>query len=252
MSDAALIGKTLPRYILVARRLVNDITTGLYPVGGLLPTEAELCTQYAVSRHTIREAIREVHGLGLVARRQGVGTRVISQTPSRGYSHMLTSLDDLLRFASGTSLIDVTSTETVADVRLAKSGRFQRGQKLVRFEALRVPSDTPDALPLAWSEVYVLAAYAGIREDVGQREGAIGWFIEERYGVRILEIRQEINAVIVEEALARKLRVEPGSPALRIERCYLGDDGQVFEYAVSISPTDRYSFTMRLTRDAAG
>lgn len=252
MSDAALIGKTQPRYILVARRLIDDITTGRYPVGDLLPTEAELCTQYGVSRHTVREAIREVIGLGLVARRQGVGTRVVSQTPSRGYSHMLTSFDDLLRFATGTSLVDVTSEDTVADARLAERGQFQRGQKLVRFEALRVPSDDTGALPLAWSEVYVLAAYAGIRDDIGKREGAIGWFIEQRYGVRIMEIRQEIVAVNVDETLAGKLRVTPGSPALRIERCYVGDDGEVFEYAVSVSPADRYSFAMRLTRDAAG
>ena len=252
MSDAALIGKSQPRYILMAQRLVDEITAGQYPVGGLLPTEATLCTQYGVSRHTVREAIREVQSLGLVARRQGVGTRVISLTPSRGYSHMLASVEDLLQFATGTRLVNVASEEVVADTKLAAAGQFQPGQKLIRFEALRVPSDDAVAAPLSWTELYVIDAYAGIRDDVGVREGAVGWLIEQRYGVRIMEIQQEINAVAVGDLLAPQLQVPATSPALRVERWYLGDDGTVFEYAISVNPQDRYSFSMRLTRDLAG
>ena len=252
MSDSALIGKSQPRYILMAQRLVDEITAGHYPVGSLLPTEAMLCTQYGVSRHTVREAIREVQGLGLVARRQGVGTRVVSLTPSRGHSHMLASVEDLLQFATGTRLIDVTSEEVETDTHLAAAGQFQPGQKLIRFEALRVPSDDAGAPPLAWTELYIIDAYAGIREDVGVREGAVGWLIEQRYGVRIMEIQQEINAVTVGEALASCIQVPADSPALRVERWYIGDDGQVFEYAVSVNPQNRYSFSMRLTRDMAG
>ncbi len=252
MSAVALIGKSQPRYILMAQRLIEEITAGHYPVGSLLPTEATLCTQYGVSRHTVREAIREVQALGLVARRQGVGTRVVSLTPSRGYSHMLASVEDLLQYATGTRLIDVASEEVVADPQLAAAGQFQTGQKLLRFEALRVPSDDTDAPPLAWTELYVIDAYAGIREDVGVREGAVGWLIEQRYGVRIMEIQQEINAVAVDAMLAPRLQVPVGSPALRVERWYIGDDGDVFEYAVSVNPQNRYSFSMRLTRGMAG
>lgn len=251
MSDAAAIAKS-PRYVLVAQRLIDEITAGRHPVGSLLPTEAELCRQYGVSRHTVREAIREVQALGLIARRQGVGTRVVSLTPSRGYSHMLTSVDDLLRFAKGTSLVDVTSDEAIADAQLAKAGQFPLGQKLIRFEALRISSDDPEALPLAWTELYVIDAYAAIRSDVGVREGAVGWLIEQRYGVRIMEIQQEISAVTVSEALAPKLQAPVASPALRVERWYFGGDGEVFEYAISISSADRYSFSMRLTRDRGG
>jgi GntR family transcriptional regulator len=251
MSDAGLIAKSPPRYILMAQSLVEEITAGRHPVGSLLPTEATLCTQYGVSRHTVRKAIREVQALGLVASRQGVGTRVISLTPARGISHMLASVDDLLQFAIGTRLIDVTSEEVVADRKLAAAGQFQPGQKLIRFEALRVPGTNADAPPLAWTELFVIDTYAGIRDDIGVRDGAVGWQIEQRYGVRIMEIQQEINAVTVGKTLAPRVRAPADSPALRVERWYIGDDGQVFEYAVSVNPKNRYSFSMRLTRDIA-
>jgi GntR family transcriptional regulator len=249
MNDSTVIAKPPPRYVLMAQRLVDEIVAGRHPIGGLLPTEAALCAQYDVSRHTVREAIRQVQALGLVARYQGVGTRVISSTPTRGYTHTLSSIDDLLQFATGTRLIDVISEDVTADASLAESGHFLPGQKLIRFEALRVPSNDPASLPLAWSELYVIDAFAGIREDVGVREGAVGALIEQRYGVRIMEIHQEINAVNLGEDLAQRLRAPAASPALRVERRYYGEDGKVFEYAISVNPENRYSFSMRLTRD---
>jgi DNA-binding GntR family transcriptional regulator len=251
MSDSTVLAKPPPRYVLMAQRLVDEIVRGKHPVGSLLPTEAVLCAQYDVSRHTVREALREVQALGLVARYQGIGTRVISATPSRGYTHTLSSIDDLLQFATGTRLVDVTWQEVVADEALAEAGHFLPGQRLVRFEAIRVPTEDPSLPPLSWSELYIIDAYAGIRDEVGLREGAVGALIEQRYGARIMEIQQEINAMVVDEDMGLKLDVAPGTPALHIERWYCGDDGKVFEYAISINPKGRYSHSMRLSRDLA-
>lgn len=164
---------------------------------------------------------------------------------------MLASVEDLLEFAEGTRLVDVTSEEIVADTTLAASGGFQPGQKLLRLEAMRIASKPRNAKPLAWTEVFVIDAYAGIREQVGVREGAVGWLIEQHYGVRIAEIAQVVNAIALDEVLAARLEAEPGCPSLKIERQYIGEDGKVFEYAVSIQPADRFSFSMRLTRNPA-
>ena len=52
--------------------------TGELSPGTTLPTEAELCEQYGVSRTTIREALKKLHGKGLVAGTPRSGTRVLS------------------------------------------------------------------------------------------------------------------------------------------------------------------------------
>ena len=49
-----------PRYQRVADDLTKHIGTGKYPVGGYLPTEMELCRKYGISRHTVREALRQL------------------------------------------------------------------------------------------------------------------------------------------------------------------------------------------------
>ena len=50
------------RSAFAAQSLFEDIGSGRYAVGGLLPTEADLCRQFAVSRHTVREAYRTGRG----------------------------------------------------------------------------------------------------------------------------------------------------------------------------------------------
>ena len=66
------------RYLQIARTLRKEIVDGVYPVGSQLPTEYQLCERFAVSRYTVREALRRLREDNLVASRPRAGTRVIS------------------------------------------------------------------------------------------------------------------------------------------------------------------------------
>jgi GntR family galactonate operon transcriptional repressor len=56
--------------------LVQRIVSGTLAPGANLPIEPELCRVYAVSRPTIREAVKALESMRLVAVKQGSGTRV--------------------------------------------------------------------------------------------------------------------------------------------------------------------------------
>jgi DNA-binding FadR family transcriptional regulator len=47
-----------PRYSVIADDFARAIERGQYPVGTLLPSEAELRAKYEVSHHTVRDALR--------------------------------------------------------------------------------------------------------------------------------------------------------------------------------------------------
>lgn len=61
----------------VAAILGRRIVRGELAPGSTLPTEAELCDLYGVSRTTVREALKRLHGKGLVAGTTRAGTRVL-------------------------------------------------------------------------------------------------------------------------------------------------------------------------------
>jgi DNA-binding FadR family transcriptional regulator len=65
----------------IARKLTTRIEDGIYPVGGRLPAERELCIEFSVSRPTVREAIIALEVEGRVEVRIGSGAYVLP--PSR-------------------------------------------------------------------------------------------------------------------------------------------------------------------------
>src|SRR5262249_47804774 len=103
--------------------------------------------------------------------------------------------------------------------------------------------------PIGWTDVYIDPAYAEIADTVrASPETLISSLIESRYGRRIAEIQQEIEATAASERMARELRVDPGTPMLRIVRRYLDTAGPIFEASISVHPTGRFSVSMRLRR----
>ncbi|HJW91443.1 MAG TPA: GntR family transcriptional regulator [Anaerolineales bacterium] len=54
--------------------LIEKIRDGVYSPESLLPTENQLAAEYQVSRATIRSAFDRMEALGLIYRKQGVGT----------------------------------------------------------------------------------------------------------------------------------------------------------------------------------
>jgi GntR family histidine utilization transcriptional repressor len=61
-------------YLRVKQWLKAQLAQGRWAPGALMPSEAELVTQFGVSRMTVNRALRELQAEGLVERVQGVGT----------------------------------------------------------------------------------------------------------------------------------------------------------------------------------
>lgn len=61
-------------YSRVKQFLKTELSNGRWRPGELMPSEAELVAQFAVSRMTVNRALRELQAEGLVDRVQGVGT----------------------------------------------------------------------------------------------------------------------------------------------------------------------------------
>jgi DNA-binding FadR family transcriptional regulator len=75
--------KSQPRHNLT-QQLTHDlglaIVQGVYPVGGGLPSEADLCLKYEVSRSATREAVKMLSAKGLISSRPKQGIRVLPES----------------------------------------------------------------------------------------------------------------------------------------------------------------------------
>ncbi len=233
-----------PQYALVAQRLIGDISSGRYPVGSLLPAELALCTQFGVSRHTIREAIRRLQERGLVTRQRGIGTSVKANRMETRYIQSTTQISDLPRYVEDTRLLTTEAEDVIADEPLAEILKCPPGQRWVKVTGFRYAGK--DKLPMALTDIYINATYGGIRRLIGTMKVPVYTLIEKQYGITIVEVRQEIRATVIGAADAKRLRVKPGSAGLVVMRRYFGDNDRPIEVAVNLHPADRFSYSMSM------
>jgi DNA-binding GntR family transcriptional regulator len=82
-------------YLKVAEEIKQGIFSGKYPVGELLPTEAEFEKIFNVSKITIRKAIEILASDELVEKKSGRGTTVLTNTPYNRLSKATTFAQSL-------------------------------------------------------------------------------------------------------------------------------------------------------------
>jgi len=235
-----------PLYVQVAHTLQTRIQQGLYPIGSLLPTEIELAGSFGVSRQTVRQAIGHLRQLRLLSARKGIGTRVEASQPERAYYQALQSLADLFQFASDFVYRVTEVTPVPVAGKLAADLGCRPGRIWIRLSGLR--ETTTEGAPLCRTIVYVNQRYADAVAAARTHNTAIFSLIENRYGVSIAEVRQDIEAVLLDAEAAALLQAPVASPALLITRRYFDAGRQLIELSTNLHPADRFRYAMTLRR----
>lgn len=234
------------RYLQVARTLRKEIVDGIYPVGSQLPTEHELCDRFAVSRYTVREALRRLRDDNLVSSRPRTGTLVVPRASSSSYAQDVMSINDLLAFASGAQFEIESNAMVTIDAELADRTGLGLGEQWLAVRGHR--RDAATSIPICRTEYYVNRAFAAVGRMLQRHSGPIFPLIEDLYGVSIVEVHQEITAIALTTELAALLHGDTGAPALQMQRTYTTSDGEVAQVTVNTHPAARYRHSMTMRR----
>lgn len=234
------------RYQQVAEALLQDIRGGRLAVGDNLPGELELVENFRVSRHTVREALRRLEELGLIGRRQGVGTVVLARESTESYVQAVRTPAALLQYPHG-SRLSLRSQEPVRAGRaLARLIGCKTGTSWQRVSCLREFADGRP--PVCWTDLYLLPEHAAVAASIGRRAGFVYELVEERFGERVAGIAIEIMARAIPERISASLGVETGSPSLTVVRRYSSLNRRLFMASVSEHPGDRFTYSLVLER----
>lgn len=240
---------TIPRYRTVVNALRQQIEAGAWEVGEKLPTEDDLCRRFQVSRHTIRIALRELRGEGFIASRQGAGSTVLRQSSPLFYTSSVSTLEELLQYATEVRYAVAKSGIVVADSDLAARLGCAVGQRWLRLEGVRMKP--PQEEPVCWTEVFVHSDYAGVGLVIGRRPGTIYSWIEEMYGVQVGEVRQVLRVERMPDEICPVLDCEIGSSAVEISRSYRLVNGDLVEVAFNLHPASRFRYELTLQKRGA-
>jgi GntR family transcriptional regulator len=223
------------RYRAIAEDLRERLASGELTGGQVLPSEADLSTDYGASRVTVRKALEALRADGLVDSRQGFGWFVAAH-PLRQALGRLGTIEAQLAAAGVVPERRVLDFGVIAAPRRARE--VLGSARVLRARRLNLADGRPFARVTVWCP-----------EDLatGLTRAAVeaSTFLE-LLAVAIGGATQTIGAAAASAADAALLEVPEGSPVLVCERVTTATGGRPVLLAEHVFPAHRTEFVVDL------
>ena len=234
MSSTRLVlstSKTRTRDLLRGR--LRDLIAELGP-GRRLPSERELSADWGVARMTLRTAVDELVGEGLLERRRGSGTYVVFSPVLHVIGLTSFTHDMRARGIEPSSRILEFRTMT-ADDSLASQLHIPVGSPVFRLSRLRLGNSEAMAI----ESVVIPVAYAPhlTRSDL---DGSLYEALASRHDLVASAASMRIEPMIPDAASAELLGIGPEQACLRVSMIDKDLSGRVVMLATCIYRGDKY------------
>lgn len=234
----------LPFYARVEAAITQAITDGTWPPGKQLPTEEALMDRFQVSRTTVRKAVQNLAGRGLVEIRRGRGTFVIEPRITQ-------ELTELSGFVEDMQAQGRTATSRLVDKRVVQAGRdvarnlgLAMGSPVVRIERVRLA----DGVALSFDETYLPQSIGTRLMDDDLETEPIFELLERKYSIALVQADYQLQSVLAPAAVANFLGIAPNDPIFLIERTSYGEQRVPVDYEKLYYRGDLVRFRTTLAR----
>jgi len=224
----------VPRYYEIEQALRARVAK-LSP-GDPLPSDAELCEEFGVSRMTARNAMTQLVQAGIVQRIPGRGTFVAKQPVHRQAGSLISFSDEMRRRGRRPrSRLLTRRTRAGTGVETVSLG-LRSGSEVVELVRLRLADEEPIAI-----EASAFApSLAAVLEDADLEDGSL---FDTLVGAG--HVPTAGRASLVAEAAtatdARHLGIKRGGPLLVERRLIFDQSGRPLELTESRYAADRYT-----------
>lgn len=209
------------------------------------PGESSLVAQYAVSRQTVREALRRLRAEGLVTAERGRAPRLGQRPQLVQPLGALYSLFSSVEARGMEQRSVVRRLEVTADGVVASRLGLEESTALLYLERLRLAGDEPLALDRVW----LPAAPTRHLLEADFSHTSLYEELVIRCGIRLSGGQEQIRAVIGTAAERRTLRAESGVALLAIDRLACSD-GVPMEWRQTLVRGDRFTVTAAFSPSA--
>lgn len=218
-----------PMHAVVRSDLHDAIRSGRFQPGDQVPTEPQLMERFAVSRTTVRRALRDLETMGLIVRQPGRGSFV-------SHPKVQPRLDRLTGFVEDMESLGLEASATVECIETvlaprpaARALRCAVGTPVMHIERVRLANGTP----ISFDDSYFVGELGARVAEENLREEPFYSILENKYGMRLAGADYVLRAAVTDEKVAAHLQIAADDPVLLMERtsCLKPDRTPVlFEY----------------------
>jgi GntR family transcriptional regulator len=224
----------IPKYHQL-EELLRDKIAGLLP-DDPIPSEAQICADFKVSRITARKAVDDLAREGLLYREQGRGTYVARpKVDQRFVQKTLGFYEDMVSRGAEVQTWVLEQKTVPATQVLATQLGIRKGELLVKL--VRVSSVDNVRILIATSFL-PHALFPGLEgEDLTR--GSLYQLLQEKYGIRIVHGARTIEAEPPGSLEIEQLGINPQIPLLVVSGTMFDEHGRAVEYAETKHRSDR-------------
>jgi GntR family transcriptional regulator len=234
----------VPLYAQLESILAAEIAAGRLSPGDQLLKEEELAKAYAVSRTTVRQAIQNLVGRGLIEIRRGKGTFVLGPKITQELTELSGFVEDMQSLGRNASARLLDEQTVPASESVARRLAIAAGTRVVRIQRVRLVDNSP----LSFDETY-------LPREIGERilendleTEPIFSLLEQKYNTPLVEAEYRLEAVSADPTVARALGIVAGSPIFLIERTSYTTGRRPVDYEKLHYRGDQIRFVTRLGR----
>ncbi|HET7646137.1 MAG TPA: GntR family transcriptional regulator [Candidatus Limnocylindria bacterium] len=231
-----------PQYRQIELALRGRIAT--LPPGSRLPSDAELCAEFGVSRMTARTAMQRLADDGLIAREPGRGSFVTEPPTHRQANRLMTFTQEMLRTGRIPSSRVLTRVIRPSTPEEADDLGIPLRQPIVELRRLRLAN----AVPVALETAVLIGACAAPVMGADLERGSLHETLRQA-GIVPRRGTATIAAADARSEDARLLGVRPGDPLLVERRVIVDAAGRRIEATESRYLADRYALVVRFDVD---
>ncbi|MHA1566687.1 MAG: GntR family transcriptional regulator [Alphaproteobacteria bacterium] len=228
-----------PLYRKLSDELEAAIGEGALVPGTFIPSERALSGELGLSRVTVRKALAELSGLGVLNRRRGSKTEVATRVEKT--LSALTSFSEDIRsrgMEPGAKWLSRKVTKPSPNEIMALG--ISPSDPIIRLERLRLA----DSVPIAIERARIPQAFLPSADLVGDSLYAA----LEKLNAFPVRALQRMRAGVASSLDAKLLECPEATPIFIVERrCYLAD-GRVVEFTETRYNGEVYDFVIELTR----
>ena len=219
-------------YRQVENLLREEIASGNFKEGDLIPSEQELARRYGVSQGTVRKAVLNLTDNGLLYRKQGKGTFVVFDKQSQRRYRNFRFVEGLESELVNVNVVFLNIGFIPADPDLANKLQIRKGTNVIRLERMGKISEEFLLHTLSYLPKRLYRGLENYKAEDFLKNTL--WKLQDIYfGIRVEKREEFISAVLADKKMARALEADEGSPLLRIEVKLTSFAGDIVEYRLT-------------------
>ncbi len=236
----------VPYYHQLKIYLLGEIESGNWKPQQKLPSEAEVCERFGISRTVVRQAIKELQNQGHLTTEKGRGTFIARPKIITGFvQNLIGFYEDFTKRGFKVTTHIIKQELAPASHHVSEELRIQANTPVIILSRMRRLNDEPSVFVTTYipEELCPELLHAHLENK------SLYAFMEKcRCGLEIYKGHRYIGVTLANEYEASLLEIEVGSPLIELDSVTYLKDGRPLEYFHALHRGDRTKFEVELLK----